>query len=525
MSVKSLRCSILFSRSLISSNLDLIVDLDLDLERESDIFFGLDFLIRLMQSARRFVAPPSTTSDTANRDAKPRETALLFKKNPDMAGKIDIVDRPLVKKDKLEPRERSIELDREFYVGKIRDVIDSKNSLIFGVPSDPDANHRLFVMGKILDNEIVTPGLHLAEWKESESSKLAKEIEERVYKHFLDKMYREHHKKFLHHVIGGSLVVDQIQRCNEHIQESVRRKNVELREDNLKTCGLEKPFFKSYKNAIIDISGSLRSIVYRLQETVSVEHKVHFDKLTFVEKTVVIFRVFRETFTKKASSEKNFDDQLTFSGCFEVPGLLGATNSDEKTALRKTHYPRVTSTHGMRFKEMIGVYTFCVRHYSREEKWKRDFVNFVLVRECPEMFPWHTTELGPWMAGEIQELVHSLGYQINFRVDESYSSFLRAYSYEFTVQKRKALSSLFLDICHDEKLADRNVFTMRLKFVGEPPGQIRNQESTREHQCSHETCKSYNTVFVTQWQSRSQDEDTDIFVICKDCWQLTKVET
>lgn len=68
MSVKSLKCAILFSRSSIGSkrDLDLERERDLDLERERDILFQLDFKARTSARIGGHPSPPKPQPNPEN---------------------------------------------------------------------------------------------------------------------------------------------------------------------------------------------------------------------------------------------------------------------------------------------------------------------------------------------------------------------------------------------------------------------------------------------------------------------------
>ena len=178
---------------------------------------------------------------------------------------------------------------------------------------------------------------------------------------------------------------------------------------------------------------------------------------------------------------------------------------------------------------MIGLFTMCVKHYSREEDWKRDFVFRVLKRECPDLFHfWCTDQAGPWMADDISCVVVVRSLQSsNSDLDANFenpeiSRFLCDYSYEYGVQKRIKVCSLFDSIVQDKNLAKREKPSMQLREIEEPSGVVCKQKSNHLYECSH--CNSWNTVFVAQKQIRSSDEPMSVWIKCLDCMQQSKVD-
>jgi len=421
-----------------------------------------------------------------------------------------------------DPRERSIDLDRQFYVDKIFKIIYEKfeieqNFLNKGEVkfSLSDVMNKMRTHGKNLDCDSIQVR------HETDAEKIAQNVESNIYRFYYDKMCSLHFRRLFHHIDSTISIFTQIRMCDGKTQEHARRIENELHSNNLRTIGLDKDIYNEYKYSITLVISSLKNMLQELKEfpcncdSTSLPRTKYFHKLTFVEKTIIIFNIFKSKFSQKR------EDNVSLSSIFDIPGWCENLSLSAKSKLRRDHFPLVTDTYGLQCKQMIGVYTSCVHHYSREEAWKSKFIDIVLQKECPELHHWHTAVAGVYMTGETQQLLHSLGYLGNFKLDRSFFPFLQDYACQFGVEKRKALSALFYNIVEDRQVARRTYFDTQLKHVPEPPGKLRNQESTREHECGN--CKSYNTIFLTEWQSRSADEPTDIFVKCKDCWHTTKV--
>lgn len=476
----------------------------------------------------------------------PPEPAIKFisRKNDDLKKYIDTHNYTINPKSKDECRERSIELDRAFSARSLKCVIDKKIQV--GATSK-DLN---ICYESLSSRTLTSNSKSLLLHKESRSDKLSTDVEERIHSYLQKMMHTSYLRQFVTRIDKELDIEDQIKESPDTFQ--MARKIIDdLRIDNIKRVGLDSYHFKLYKNTMRSVKSSLELLkdhllsfpcnfscdnvtfipcdnyvskegyVFKLghrgiglySETNEKSEQVsstRFDQLFFVEKTVIIYRKFKNI-------NSNVDSLIS------IPSWCEDCTDEEKEEKRKSYFPKIENSRTMRCKDLIGVFCLCVYHYSREEKWKQKLINRILTRECPCLSRfWHTTTSGAWMTSDIEGLVHSMGLKLTFTLDPDDILFSRSYASEFGAEKRKAVCELFDDILDDTNIFSRSLESMQIATIAEPGCVIGTQESCEEHQCAH--CEKYNTFFVTQLQVRSADEPMNVWVKCKECFQITKLD-
>ena len=453
-------------------------------------------------------------------------------------------------------------------------------------------------------------------FSESTNYGVSCKLESKVYSILENRMLACYLKPLLVRLDRSILVTEQISGCDAATQASARDIRHNLQEEFGATAGLSSVLFAEYKTCMSKLSSTYQNLSVELHTypcnvphpstkynfrdfftpikrntkdecaNVSTKLKNHvlragekgvgwyrvgtldpsdvlysprFNDLTFVEKTVVLWRIFVRRFRKDVVkfsqracrfhsilSNKLISSFLTFQDtcalkkamwsrcckmadillfkCLEVKGLSGDVEAD--SSLRANHFPKIVNLFNARFKEMIGIFTLCVKHYSQEDEWKRSYVLRTLAENCKHLSLFWTTSIsGSYMAGDINSLLSSFRQpDKNFTISDLDHHFLKTFNYELGREKKDAIYNLLHDIENDADLVARCkcLEKMSMFVLPEPKGCTSYlQVSSQEHQC--ESCKSWKTFFVTQLQICAADEPMTVFLRCADCRQIFKI--
>ena len=483
-------------------------------------------LTETARSARTF--QQRTRKRKAGDEVRPSKTVRpaqesLFSpppKNPAMHGRILIPEMPPPPSEKKDKPDRTIDSDRKKFAQVIQSEIEKHQKLVGWRKKDASPVQ----MDQIVPHRATDP------------RSIAENIENRVHAFFSNKMYSEKFRNILTKRDRSIPLSDQIKACSLEIQKKAKRIFQNTKEENryrvgLNTTdtGLHEDNWRNYKHFFTQAKGKLSSLndllcSYPCNTNISIQPKpLRFPCLTFVEKIVVIWQIFSKRFECTANSRYDPLGILPASikEYLSIPCFFPHATKEEKKVLRTFHFNQLADMYGMRIKDFVGVFTFCVRHYAREEKWKKEFVYTILEEECPCLAQfWHTTEDGPWMRNlDLWGILQSLGLNFNFILDTDSMAFVHRYSCMFGMHKRNRIHEFFREILEDENIAIREASEMELKEISEPTDDL-EEMCSEQYQCEH--CESYRTKFLFESQTRSCDEGSTFWVKCKECFQLTK---
>lgn len=441
-------------------------------------------------------------------------------KNPSMYGKIYVPEIRSVRREKKDKPDRTIDSDRKKYA----DVIES------------EIERHQKIVGWHKTNAPPLEGDQIVLFRPTDPGSLAQNIENRVHAFFSKKMYLEKFRNILTRIDRSIPLSDQIRACSAEIQEKARRIFQNTKEENRYRVGLNtadtdsnednwrnyKHFFTQTKGKIAALNDLLCS--YPCNTHFSIKpNPLRFLSLSFIEKTVVVWQIFSRHF--ECMTKSRFDPlgilPTSIDDLLSIPCFFQHMTKEEKKHFRTFHFNSLTDIYGMRIKDFVGVFTFCVRHYARDEEWKKDYIYTVLEEECPCLAQfWHTTEDGPWMRNlDLWGMLQSLGLKNNFILDDKSMSFVHKFSCILGMHKRNHIHIFFREILGDENIAIRDISQMELKELPEPTDDL-EETCSEQYQCAH--CESYRTGFACQRQTRSCDEASTFWVKCKECFQLTK---
>lgn len=371
----------------------------------------------------------------------------------------------------------------------------------------------------------------IVEFKETVALACARDIESRVFSEVYEHFRAQKFSKFLVRVDKTQRIDDQIAKCSPKIRTAAAQLDDELKDTLFKKQfgGLDGKHYRFYKHSMRDITKSFEKLIDEIEnpsvytDGVSEEGPSNFSQLTFLEKTVYTWHCFVEKFDRFQVWEMFSEQFRSFSlrDLVRVPGFRHDMTELEKHEARSNFFHLLQEPYGMQLKEMIGIFCACVKHYSKEDSWKKLFVRRILQKEMPDLYSfWYTWADGPWSETDLMDLVFSLDFNLNSKIKDSMLDFVRRHSHELKIEKKKALDELFSDLLHDDTIVEKNAYDMRLKCIKEPVGRISLKASTGIDcsKCGGDTCK-----WGSGFQSRCGDEPMDEFLLCKKCGFFEKI--
>jgi len=499
------------------------------LEEKEQVFVGKDW--RTNEDGSDFVDPPLPIREFVYDDILPEDRIFHPPKK----------DVPIYEKNNPPGSIRDV------FRHQLKEVIDCKNALDLTDISESEWE-------KVSRTLTLEPGFQrqaIVPFRESESSAMARIIEGRVFSEISENFNVKILSHLLVRVDKKQPIQDQISKCNMKIREEASKimRNVSI--DPKFIENMDSDHYSKFKHIMRDMIGSLKALVHNMEKPSMIEPS-KFCQLTFLDKTVYIWHLFREKWVENCFIASSFLRRSWEFPDFEIPAkwrttvpmpfadaplvdhfhaLLvdhlrvpdfhAETTETEKNEARRSFFESVEEPFDMRLKEMIGIFTQCVRHASREETWKRLFVRRVLQRQCPELYSyWYTSHYGFWSEQDILEIVHSLDFLCRDEIRVDKRDFVRRHLHELKIEKKAALNQLFLHITQDEMVTQKNSYDMRLKVVEEPSGKIRQRAITG---IDCRKCKGDTHKIGYGFQSRRGDEGTDWFLRCVKCGFFEKI--
>ncbi len=339
-------------------------------------------------------------------------------------------------------------------------------------------------------------------------------VERKIYDHYKYLFNKKHFSKFIHKVNKHTTIEEQIYSCDRRIRQVCLQLNASLKIKYNHLQGLDEEYFFMYKQDIFKI----KSVLQHINDTIVLNESYpeYFMHLPFYCKIVFIYKVFKTKFSLYAEWIQNkFDINITLRDCIEIPFFHENLSNFEKDNLRESYFCKIPQPFNLHMKEMIGLFTQCIKHYEREDKWKKHFVHHILKRECGDLFYfWCTPTNGVWGDGDLVNMMNSLDIHFSDRVPLLFNDIFD----NFSTVKNKELLHLFSEVIICENMVENTYYDYMLKEVDDPKGNI-SQLSHTDIPCKH--CKG-KTVFSHEKQTRSCDEPMTRYLICVKCGKTTK---
>lgn len=258
------------------------------------------------------------------------------------------------------------------------------------------------------------------------------EIEERLFDHSHLPFFLHELKKIVRSLKKGFSIEEQIDACGAREEVDELRANLTIEYHEF--LGMPEENFLGYKRNTDRVVKSLNLIVKRLKtlyETVT-DYSKKFGKMLLVEKMVYLWNVFesrlevrRETCVKNAEfwdlrwelrqdgSEGKEYYVISPHALFSVPNFDPFKSEDDLDELRKLYFNTDFCEDLVCARDIISLFTLCIRHYSKEAFWVDQLVHSILKKEMPILYYyWSTDKDGPWCDVDITTLAYSLNVQM-----------------------------------------------------------------------------------------------------------------